>query len=132
MKVVLAIVVLALAFTTKVQAVNAVTLTQQVSKKKQPQFPGGIKAWKQFLTKNLKFPPDDGTDYAITVFVSFVVEKDGRLTDIKALKNICPKCNDEALRLIKLSPNWLPAKLYGKAVRSKYVIPIRFDLCYTE
>lgn len=132
MKVVLNIAVLVLAFTTKVQAINTVTLNQQASIKQHPQFPGGIKAWKQFLTRNLKFPPDDGTDYATTVFVSFVVEKDGKLTNIKASKNICPKCNDEAVRVIKLSPSWLPAKLHGKAVSSKYVIPIRFDLCYTK
>ncbi|SEN94118.1 protein TonB [Mucilaginibacter gossypiicola] len=117
----------------KAQTTDINTFKKSVLIKTQPEFPGGNKALSQFLTKNLRFPPDDGTDYATTVFVSFVVKKDGRLTNIKALnikslKNICPKCKDEALRVIKLSPNWLPEKLDGKAVSSKYVIPIRFDL----
>jgi len=112
----------------KAQTTDTNTFKKPVRIKTLPEFPGGNTALSQFLTKNLRFPPNDGIDYATTVFISFVVEKDGRLTNIKALKNICPKCNDEALRVIKLSPNWLPAKIHGKAISSKYVMPIRFDL----
>jgi protein TonB len=129
MKAFLTVISLVIAFSIKAQTTNKTTGKRIVFANEQyPKFPGGNKAWSQFLTKNLRFPPDDGTDYAVTVFVSFIVEKDGRLSHIKTLKSICSKCDDETLRAIKLSPNWLPAKLHGKTIRSKYTVPIRFDL----
>ncbi|WEA02411.1 hypothetical protein [Mucilaginibacter sp. SJ] len=98
MKVFLTVISLVIAFGIKAQTPDTNKVNESLPVKVQPQFPGGNKAWSLFLTKNLRFPPDDGTDYATTVFVSFIVEKDGRLTNIKALKTasqtVCPKCND--------------------------------------
>jgi protein TonB len=104
------------------------TDTTFISVEKVPEFPGGLKTWSRFLTKNLRWPADDGMDSQASVFLSFIVEKNGRLTNLKVLKKTYPKFDNEALRVLKLSPKWIPAKVNGKPVRSKYVVPIRFAI----
>ena len=62
------------------------------------------------------------------VFVEFVVNKDGELTDVHVIKGIGSGCDEEAVRVVKLSPPWVPAKQRGKPVRQRIVLPIFFKL----
>ncbi|MEM9338840.1 MAG: energy transducer TonB [Bacteroidota bacterium] len=92
-------------------------------------FPGGIKAFYQYLSKSIKYPRQ-ATRMGIEgrVFVQFVVEKDGSLTDIRVVKGIGAGCDEEAIRVLKSSPKWKPGKQRGRAVKQKIVQPISFKL----
>ncbi|MFV5687344.1 energy transducer TonB [Flavobacterium sp. ZT3R25] len=87
-----------------------------------PEFPRGIEKFYAFVAKNYKMPDEEGLNG--TVFVIFVVEKDGQLTDIKILKDIGYGTGKEAIRVLKLSSKWKPAELNGKKVRCSYSLPI--------
>lgn len=96
---------------------------------KVPEFPGGIDKMIEYFTKNLKYPKQakaDGTEG--TVFVSFVVERDGSLTDIKIKKSLSPETDSEAIRLVTNSPKWIPGMQGGHPVRVQYSIPVFFRL----
>ncbi|MBS7562899.1 TonB family protein [Mucilaginibacter sp. Bleaf8] len=86
---------------------------------------GGSGAWSKFLQKNLRYP---STENQGRVTISFVVEKDGHLTDITVLKGISPELDNEALRVLKLSPAWKPGMQNGRPVRVKFTVPIVFQL----
>ena len=92
-------------------------------------FPGGLKAFAKYLRKNIKYP---GQAKRIgvegKVFVQFIVETDGTLTDIKVVKGIGAGCDEEAVRIIRKSPRWNPGKQRGRAVRQKMVQFISFKL----
>jgi len=96
---------------------------------KQPQFPGGESAMFQFLTENLRYPTL-AKEYGIEgrVVVSFVVEKDGSLTDLKIVKDIGGGCGEEALRLMQAMPKWVPGQQHGRVVRVAYTLPVSFRL----
>lgn len=91
----------------------------------QPQFPGGIKACEQFIKENLRYP-DTGSDVQGRVIVSFMVERDGSLSDIKVVRGLDPAFDEEALRVVKMMPKWSPGATDGKISVMKYTIPIIF------
>jgi TonB family protein len=92
-------------------------------------FPQGKEAMTEFLAKNLKYPEKAIKDsIAGRVFVSFIVEKDGRLSNIKVIRDIGGGCGEEAIRVMKLMPKWTPAKVGNKLVRQQYYMPIEFRL----
>lgn len=94
-----------------------------------PTFPGGLEQFGKFLGKNLNYPPvarDAGIQGR--VYCSFVVEKDGSLTDIKVVRGIGGGCDEEAVRVLKKSPKWNPGVQNGRNVRVSYTIPIFFQL----
>ena len=94
-----------------------------------PEPVGGESAWAKFLNKNLRFPPaaqEDGVSGK--VFLSFVVEKDGSLSNIQVIKPAGHGFDEEALRVLKLAKAWNPGKQNGQAVRVRYNIPINFQL----
>lgn len=95
----------------------------------QPSPKGGIKAFYKYIGANLKYP-GRASRMGIEgrVFVEFVVEKDGSLTDIKVAKGIGGGCNEEAIRVISGAPNWNPGKQRGREVRVRMVMPIMFKL----
>ena len=62
------------------------------------------------------------------VFLTFVVERDGSLTDIKVLRGIGGGCDEEAVRVISASPKWQPGMQDGRAVRTQFTVPINFSL----
>jgi protein TonB len=96
-----------------------------------PEFVGGMDAWAKFLGKNLRYPVqarDEGIQGRVTV--SFVVEKNGELSNVKVLKGIGYGCDEEAIRVIKKSPFWKPGFQNGRPVRVSYVMPIVFRLDY--
>ncbi len=93
-----------------------------------PQFPGGKQAFSAFLHRNLKWPSDNMDDTYGVVIVGFSIEKDGMLTDIHIVKGIRPLFDNEALRVINLSPKWIPAMKGNKFIKSKYTVPISFTV----
>lgn len=94
-----------------------------------PEYPGGVDALYKFIQQNLKYP-QLAKENNITgrVFVQFVVEKDGSVSNVKAARDIGGGCGAEAVRVIKSMPKWTPGKQRGKAVRAAYTLPVNFVL----
>ena len=94
-----------------------------------PSFPGGSKGWGQYLMTTLKYPRE-GTrgGYEGRVFLSFYVDIDGSISDIKAVKSPHVSLSTEAVRVLQNSPNWIPATQRGKPVKSQMSIQILFNL----
>jgi periplasmic protein TonB len=90
---------------------------------------GGMPAFYDFVKSNLKYPAAaKRMDIEGRVFVQFIVEKDGTMTDVQAIKGIGGGCDEEAIRVVATSPKWKPAKQRGKAVRQRMILPITFIL----
>ncbi|MEN9908837.1 MAG: hypothetical protein RLZZ540_1986 [Bacteroidota bacterium] len=87
-----------------------------------PDFPGGMDKFYSFVGKNYRTPEEEGLKGK--VYVSFVVEKDGSLTDIKVLRDIGYGTGKEAIRVLQKSPKWNPGIQNGKPVRVQYSLPI--------
>jgi len=87
-----------------------------------PDFPGGINKFYKFVGDNYQTPEEDGLKGK--VYVTFVVEKDGSLTDIKVIRDIGYGTGKEAIRVLKKSPKWSPGVQNGKPVRVLYSLPI--------
>ena len=94
-----------------------------------PQFPGGENALMEYVSKNVVYP-EEAKEKEIQgrVFISFVVEKDGSIGEVKVLRGIGGGCDEEAVRVIKGMPKWKPGMQKGKPVRVSYQIPINFKL----
>lgn len=90
-----------------------------------PEFPGGIVSFYKFIMNNYKAPDVAGLKGQI--IISFIVEMDGSLTEIKVLKDIGYGAGKEAIRLFSLSPKWIPAEQNGRKVRCSYQIPIKIE-----
>jgi len=94
-----------------------------------PQFPGGPAALFEFLSKNIQYPKDaEKTKLQGRVIVTFVVKKDGSITDAKVVKSVAPSLDAEALRVINAMPNWAPGRQGGQPVNVKYTVPLTFRL----
>ena len=94
-----------------------------------PQFPGGPSALFEFLSKNIQYPKDaEKAKLQGRVIVTFVVKKDGSITDAKVVKSVAPSLDAEALRVINAMPNWTPGKQGGQPVNVKYTVPLTFRL----
>lgn len=94
-----------------------------------PEFPGGQSALFKFLSANVSYPElamKNGIQGR--VIVSFVVERDGSITNAQVMKSVDPSLDREALRLVRSMPAWSPGKQKGVAVRVKYTIPVTFKL----
>jgi protein TonB len=96
---------------------------------KEPAFPGGEDAFIKYLGKNIHYPAiAKENNVQGKVFLSFVVERSGALTDIKVVRGIGSGCDDEAVRVLKNSPKWAPGIQNGRPVRVAYTIPVSFTL----
>ncbi|MGI6319393.1 MAG: energy transducer TonB [Bacteroidales bacterium] len=94
-----------------------------------PDFPGGEEARMKYLQENIKYPQmarESGIQG--TVYATFVVEPDGRITNVGILRGIGGGCDEEAIRVIRNMPRWKPGKQRSKAVRVQFNMPIRFVL----
>ncbi len=90
---------------------------------------GGMKGFMQFIADNLKYPRAAiRNDQQGSVFVQFVINKDGKLSDFEVVRGIGFGCDEEALRVMRMAPKWKPGKQRGRPVRVKKVVPIRFIL----
>ena len=94
-----------------------------------PEYPGGDQAMMDFVAKNVQYP-QEARDNEISgrVLVSFIVEKDGSIADVKVVKGIGGGCDEEAVRVVKAMPKWKPGKDKGKPVRVSYMMPFTFKL----
>ncbi|TCC91859.1 energy transducer TonB [Pedobacter frigiditerrae] len=94
-----------------------------------PEFPGGMAAWAKFIQKNLRYPyMAQENEVQGKVYISFVIEKDGTLSDVKLVRGIGYGCDDEAMRVIKKSPKWEPGKQNNTNVRVRYNMPINYTI----
>ena len=95
----------------------------------QAEFPGGMAALGKYLSKNLKYPAAaQRANVSGKVYVQFVVNTDGSIQSVEVLKSVGFGCDEEAVRVIKSVPKWIPGKQSGRAVRSRFTIPINFTL----
>ncbi|PJJ80299.1 M56 family metallopeptidase [Mucilaginibacter auburnensis] len=100
-----------------------------VSVEQAPAFPGGLPALGKYLSENVKYPAQSREDGVQgKVFVTFVVEADGSLSDIRAVRGPSADLNAEGVRLISNSPKWDPGVQNGTKVRTQYTVPINFVL----
>jgi protein TonB len=94
-----------------------------------PEFNGGAKAWSKYMERNLRYPYQAQEENVQgKVFVSFVVEKDGSVSDVKVLRGLGFGCDEEAIKVIKKSPLWKPGKNKGTPVRVRYNMAINFTI----
>lgn len=92
-----------------------------------PQYPGGDDALMKYLAINISYPQaakDKGVQG--TVFVTFVVEKDGKISNVKILRGIGSGCDEEVIRVVKEMPEWKPGTQAGKPVRVQFNLPVKF------
>ena len=91
-----------------------------------PKFPGNVQQW---ISKNIKYPMiAQENNIQGRVFVQFVIERDGSVTDVKVARSVDPSLDKEAIRVVKAMPKWTPGKQRNKPVRVSYTVPINFQL----
>lgn len=94
-----------------------------------PTFPGGNGALMAYLSKSIKYPAiAEENGIQGRVVCSFVVERDGSVSDIRIVKSVDPSLDKEAQRVIASMPKWIPGRQNGQAVRVKYSLPVTFRL----
>ena len=94
-----------------------------------PEFPGGMEAMMEFVATNIKYPQDAiDENMEGRMMVSFVVEKDGLVSNVKMLRGVCKSIDEEAMRVVRGMPRWKPGMKDGKPARVAYQIPIVFKL----
>ena len=100
-----------------------------LSVEENPEFPGGTAKLLEYVQKNLKYPMmARESDIQGRVFVGFVVEKDGSISNVKVLRGIGGGCDEEAIRVVQSLPKFKPGKQRGNPVRVQYTLPIVFKL----
>ena len=96
---------------------------------KQAEFPGGIQGLMKYLSKAIRYPAQaKRSSVEGKVFVRFNVDENGMISNFIVIKGVSKELNDEAIRVIKLMPNWTPAKSRGVPIKSFFVLPIYFKL----
>lgn len=96
---------------------------------KRPFFPGGNANFYKYLRQNIHYPPD-ALKHKVQgkVFLSFIVEKNGRLTNLKVTRSVSKNLDAEALRVVQNSPKWVPGTHNGKPISYQLSLPINFSL----
>ena len=96
---------------------------------KSPEFPGGDDSLYAFIGRNIKYPEAAKKNKIEgRVFVTFVIEKDGQVSDAKILRDIGGGCGEEAIRVVNIMPKWKPGTQRGNPVRVQFNLPIMFQL----
>ena len=94
-----------------------------------PEPAGGMEGWMKYLSKETKYPTQARRmGIEGTVYVAFVIETDGSITDVQVIRGIEGGCNEEAIRVVENAPKWTPGKQRGRPVRVRMRLPIRFKL----
>jgi len=95
----------------------------------EPQYKGGVQAFRNYISRNVKYP-----DYELKhkiqgkVILSFIIEKDGKVSNIKVLNSVSAAIDNEAIRVLQGSRDWIPGTQYGRKVRVRYSIPLNFSV----
>lgn len=115
----------------KAMAQQEVALEEKVYEvvEEMPSFPGGQGAMFEFIANNIQYPivaEENGVQGR--VLVSFVIKKDGSLSNVRVVKSVDPALDKEAVRLIKSMPKWIPGKEKGQFVNVKFTVPVTFRL----
>ncbi|HEY4195177.1 MAG TPA: energy transducer TonB [Mucilaginibacter sp.] len=118
------------------QLIDSVSIPEEepvlVTVEKAPEFKGGLSEFYHFLSQNIKYPEAMlRRNVQGKVYIALTVEKDGSLSDLKAVKDIGYGAAEEAIRVLKLSPNWEPGYQNGQQVRVRYTLPINFAIINT-
>jgi len=94
-----------------------------------PEYPGGLDALMKFLSKNVRYP-EEASKLGIEgrVVVRFIVNKTGIVSDVEVIRGLDPACDQEAIRVIKMMPKWIPGKLKGRTVPVYFMLPIKYQL----
>lgn len=96
---------------------------------KMPEYPGGIPAMNNFILENIKYPENAKKDKITgVVHVKFIIQDDGSVSDVMAVKKIGGGCDEEAVRVVKLMPKWSPGSNKGENVPVYMKLPVKFDL----
>ncbi|ADV42391.1 TonB family protein [Bacteroides helcogenes] len=96
---------------------------------KMPEYPGGVSAMMQYLSSNIKYPVEaQKKNISGRVMVQFVIMEDGKLSRIKVIKSLDPLLDEEAMRAVREMPAWSPGMQDGKKVKTRFTIPISFNL----
>ena len=125
------LILLTLTFFMCQQNINAQQVEGQIYTvvEQMPEYPGGTDALLKFIDANIKYPAEaKQKGIEGKVLVQFIIDEKGNVVDLKVLKGIGYGCDEEALRVIKLLPGWIPGKQGGKPVKVKMVIPFSFKL----
>jgi TonB family protein len=94
-----------------------------------PDYEGGIKAFLSYVGNSVVYPDyERANNIQGRVILSFIVEANGKTSNIKVLNSVSKNIDKEAVRVIKDSPNWIPGTQYGRKVRTSYAIPLNFTL----
>lgn len=94
-----------------------------------PSFPGGMGALMQYLSSNINYPVEaENNGKQGMVITTFIVEKNGSISEVEVKKSVYPVLDAEAVRVVKAMPNWIPGKKNGEPVRVKYTMPVTFRL----
>ena len=128
LKVALMMLVLLFSFTTSTAQTKKNNMVYDVVEV-MPQFPGGQTAMLKYIMENIKYPKqimEEGIQGRVTV--SFIVEKDGRVSNVRLLRSVQPALDKEAIRVVKSMPKWTPGKHNGKPVRVRFNLPVMFKL----
>ena len=103
---------------------NEIVIAEQMAS-----FPGGMEAWAKFLRKHLDYPKmAKRSNIQGKVFLNFVVDKEGNVSDIEVVRGIGGGCDDEAIRVLKMAPKWNPGLQRGVPVKSRMALYIHFQL----
>jgi TonB family protein len=96
---------------------------------RQAEFKGGLQGMMKFLQQNIRYPAEaKRSGMQGKVFVKFIVDKEGDLSNLSVIKGVSRVLNDEAVRVIKLMPSWIPATSRGIPVKTQFVLPVYFKL----
>lgn len=94
-----------------------------------PEFPGGYEAMMAFVKQHMKYPANARRmQIEGTVYVGFIVNKDGTISDVSVLRGIMSECDNEAIRVIKMMPAWKAGKQNGRNVNVRFTVPLKFRL----
>jgi TonB family protein len=100
-----------------------------LEKEREAQYPGGLQAFYAYLGRHITYP-DEARRKNVTgkVYIKFIVERDGSLSDVAVIRSPDPELGEEALRVVKSSPKWVAGMQDGRTVRSYFTVPINFTL----
>jgi TonB family protein len=108
---------------------TAKVVSQKLSTRDRPRYPGGENELRKFLALNLRYPNDAiNNNIEGEVIVSFKIDADGKVSEVTSLKSLGYGCDEEAIRVVNRMPNWEPARKGGKKVAVMYNLPIVFEL----
>lgn len=111
------------------QQVSGDTVVNFVKMKNPPTYPGGLPEFYKFLGKNMRYPTQAIRDKVQgNVYLSFIVDTDGSIIDVKVDRRLGAGTDEEAVRVIKMSGRWNPGTVEGKPVRVVYRIPVKFSM----